>query len=72
MENLQIKRTLKEWARETFGMAEVTVESNRRLITEFLDRFQPATDDVRDLRARLQQDAHMIFHVRQPAETALH
>jgi MoxR-like ATPase len=72
VENLQIKRTLREWARETFGMAEVTVENNRRLITEYLDRFQPATDDVRDLRGQLQQDAHMIFHVRQPAETALH
>lgn len=71
IDNLQIKRTLKEWARETFGMAEVSVESNRRLITEFLDRFQPATDEVRDLRQQLQHDAHIIFHIRQPVETAL-
>lgn len=72
IDNLPIKRTLKEWARETFGMAEMTVEQNRRLITEFLDRFQPATDDVRDLRGQLQQDMHVIFHVRQPTETPLH
>lgn len=72
MENLPIKRTLKEWARETFGLADVTTEQNRRLITEFLERFQPATDEVRDLRTQLQRDVHIIFHVRNAGETPLH
>lgn len=72
IENLSIKRTLREWARETFGAGDVAVENNRRLITEFLERFQPATDEVRDLRAKLQHDVHMIFNVRTSAETPLH
>ena len=71
IDNLPIKRTLREWARETLGLADVAVENNRRLITEFLDRFQPATDEVRELRMKLQHDAHMIFNVRNTAETPL-
>lgn len=72
IDHLPIKRTLREWARETLGMSDVNVENNRRLITEFLERFQPVTDEVRDLRTQLQRDAHMIFHVRNTVETPLH
>lgn len=72
IENMAIKRTLREWARETFGIADVSVENNRRLVTEFLENFPPATDEVRELRTRLRQDAHMIFNVRNSAETPLH
>ncbi|MDB5036192.1 MAG: ATPase RavA [Chlorobi bacterium] len=72
IENLPIKRTLREWAKETFGMADVQVEQNRRLMTDYLDRFQPATDEVRDLRAQLQHDLHQIFRVRNSGETPLH
>jgi len=71
IEGIQIKRSLREWAREVLGMVEVSVEHNRRLVTEYLDRFQPATEEIRDLRNRLQGDAHLIFHVRQPGETPL-
>jgi len=72
IDHLPIKRTLREWARETFGMADVTSEHNRRLITEFLERFQPATDEIRDFRTQLQRDTHMIFHTRSAGETPLH
>lgn len=64
LDALPVRRTLREWARETFGMADVDVEQNRRLVEEFLARFQPATDEVRDLRDRLQQDVRMIFRSR--------
>lgn len=64
LDNLPVKRTLREWARETLGMVDVGVEQNRRLIEEFLVRFQPTTDEVRDLRERLQADVRMIFRVR--------
>lgn len=64
LENMPVKRTLREWARETLGMADIGVEQNRRLIEEFLARFQPTTDEVRELRDRLQEDARMIFRVR--------
>lgn len=72
IDHLPIKRTLREWAREAMGLNDVNVEHNRRLITEFLERFQPVTDEVRDLRTQLQRDAHMIFHVRNTVETPLH
>ncbi len=72
IDHLPIKRTLREWARETMGIADVNVEQNRRLITEFLERFQPVTDEVRDLKTQLQRDVHMIFHVRNTVETPLH
>ncbi|HVZ41249.1 MAG TPA: AAA family ATPase [Candidatus Kapabacteria bacterium] len=72
IENMPIKRTLREWAREAFGMADVAVENNRRLVTEYLERFQPATDEVRELRSKLQYDAHVIFNVRNSIETPLH
>lgn len=62
IEHLPIKRTLREWARESFGMADVNVENNRRLVIEFLEKFQPATDEVRDLRQQLQHEAWIIFH----------
>jgi MoxR-like ATPase len=64
LDGLPVRRTLREWARETLGMADVGVEQNRRLIEEFLSRFQPTTDEVRDLRERLQQDVRMIFRTR--------
>ncbi len=58
-----IKRTLREWARETLGVADIAVENNRRLLEEFLERFQPATDEVRDLRERLQAETRTLFHM---------
>lgn len=62
IENVSVKRTLREWARETFGAAEMQVENNRRLLTEFLEKFQPATDEIRDLRHQLQHEAWILFH----------
>ncbi|MBC8144229.1 MAG: AAA family ATPase [bacterium] len=64
LDHLPVRRTLREWARETLGMSDVDVEQNRRLIEEFLARFQPATDEVRDLRDRLQNDVRLIFRMR--------
>jgi hypothetical protein len=61
IENIPIKRTLRDWARETLGMQDPNASYNRRLIDEFLDRFEPATEEVRDLRERLQGYARVIF-----------
>ncbi len=71
VERLPMKRTLKEWARDVLGMADVSSEQNRRLLTEYLERFQPATDEVRDLRLRLQRDLHVIYQAGRTAETPL-
>jgi MoxR-like ATPase len=71
IEQLPIKRTLREWARETLGRSDVNIENNRRLVYEFLERFQPAADEVRDLKQELQKEARMIFQGH-GEETALH
>jgi MoxR-like ATPase len=72
IEQLPLKRTLREWAREVLGRADMNVEHNRRLIYEFLERFQPAADEVRDLKQELQKDVRMIFQVGGGEGSALH
>lgn len=61
IEGVPIRRTVVEWARETLGFADATVENNRRMITEFLDQFAPATQEVRELKESLQADARVLF-----------
>ena len=50
-----------EWARETLGFADATYENNRRLVTEYLEQFQPATQEIRDLKESLQRDTRILF-----------
>lgn len=71
LDNLPIKRTLREWARETFGMSDINVEGNRRLISDFLEKFQPATDEIRDLKGQLQHDVWILFHASSSEQSAL-
>lgn len=71
LDNMPIKRTLREWARETFGRADVNVENNRRLLEEFLEKLQPMTDEVRDLKQQLQRDLRILFQARSGNDSAL-
>lgn len=61
IEGMAVKRTLVEWARETFGLADENLENNRRLITEYLEQFQPATQEIRELKEQLQKDTRILF-----------
>lgn len=61
IEGMAVKRTLVEWARETFGLADENLENNRRLISEYLEQFQPATQEIRELKEQLQKDARLLF-----------
>lgn len=61
IEAAPVKRTVVEWARETLGFADATYENNRRMITEFLDQFAPATQELRELKESLQADARILF-----------
>lgn len=56
-----VRRTLVEWARETFGLADENLENNKRLITEYLEQYQPATQEIRELKEQLQKDARLLF-----------
>ncbi len=71
LDNMPIKRTLREWARETFGRADVNTENNRRLLEEFLEKLQPMTDEVRDLKQQLQRDLRILFQARSGNDSPL-
>lgn len=61
IEDVPVKRGLLEWARETLGFADANYENNRRIITEYLEQFTPATQEVRDLCESLKKDARVLF-----------
>ncbi|MCE2503582.1 MAG: MoxR family ATPase [Chlorobi bacterium] len=61
IEGTPVRRTMLEWARETLGFADATYENNRRLVTEYLEQFQPATQEIRDLKESLQRDTRILF-----------
>ena len=61
IEGIPVKRGLLEWAKETLGFADANYENNRRIITEYLEQFSPATQEVRHLCESLKSDARMIF-----------
>lgn len=61
IENTPVKRTMIEWARETLGFSDHTYENNRRMITEYLAQFQPATQEIRDLKESLQRETRILF-----------
>lgn len=61
IEGIPVRRTLVEWARETLGFADANYENNRRMITEYLDQFSPATQEVRELKESLQGEARILF-----------
>ena len=61
IDGVPVRRTLVEWARETFGLADENLENNRRIITEYLEQFQPATQEIRELKEQLQKDARILF-----------
>jgi len=61
VEHVPLKRTLREWARDVLGIGDIKADHNRRLMSEYLERFQPATDEIRELRNRLKHDLHVLF-----------
>ncbi|MCB0713080.1 MAG: MoxR family ATPase [Ignavibacteriae bacterium] len=61
IEGIPVKRSVLEWARETLGFADANFENNRRLITEYLNQYQPATQEIRELKESLQRDARILF-----------
>lgn len=71
VESTPIRRTLREWARDVLGIGDVKADHNRRLMSEYLERFQPASDEIRDLRNRLKHDLHVLFTAGISVETPL-
>jgi MoxR-like ATPase len=62
IEGVAIRRTLREWARETLGLDDAPVEHNRRLLEEYFRSFEPLTEEIADFRRQQEQDIHALFH----------
>ncbi|MBL0175250.1 MAG: AAA family ATPase [Ignavibacteria bacterium] len=62
IEGSGIRRTLKDWAKETLGIADASVEHNRRLLEGYVRSFEPLTEEIQELRLRQEKDIHELFH----------
>jgi MoxR-like ATPase len=61
LEGFQIKRSLIDWAKETFGATNADLEQKRRLTETFLHQIQPVTEDLKQLKAHLEREIKSIF-----------
>ena len=62
IEGNAIRRTLTEWAKETLGISEASVENNRRLLEGYVRSFEPLTEEIQELRLRQEKDIHELFN----------
>lgn len=57
----KVKRTLGEWARQKLGLATDEAAHNQRLLSAYVDAVEPLTDEIRLLKARLQDEIVAVF-----------
>lgn len=57
----KVKMTLAEWAKSKLGLAHDEAQHNRRLLTAYLESFEPLTDEIRLLKARLTDEIVQLF-----------
>ncbi len=65
LEGILVKRTLKEWAKETFKLSDKTEEGNRRLLEGYLKSIVPVTEEIKELKSRQEAEVKELF---QPIE----
>jgi MoxR-like ATPase len=61
LEGIQVKRSLVEWAKETFGTADTDAQNKRRLCEKFLEQITPATEDIRQMKTHLEKEIKIVF-----------
>ncbi|HET6400758.1 MAG TPA: AAA family ATPase [Candidatus Kapabacteria bacterium] len=57
----QAKRSIVAWAKETLGVADATAAHKRRLAEGFLQSIHPSTEDLKSLKAHLEQEIKTVF-----------
>ncbi|MCE9637691.1 MAG: MoxR family ATPase [Planctomycetes bacterium] len=62
----KVRRTLAEWAKSKLGMEHDEARHNQKLLTAYLDAFEPLTDEIRLLKARLADEIVHLFKVDEP------
>ncbi|MFM7774403.1 MAG: hypothetical protein ACKO9V_06095, partial [Candidatus Kapaibacterium sp.] len=55
------RRSFFDWFKETFGGMDKTVAQNQRSLEAFLAEFSPACDEVRELKAAVEQLMTKVF-----------
>lgn len=64
--NTKVKRTLGEWARAKLGLGIDEAQHNHRLLSAYVDGVEPLTDEIRLLKARLQDEIVQLFRTDVP------
>jgi hypothetical protein len=62
IESQPLRRTLREWAKETLGITDASVEHNRRLLEGYFKSFEPLTEEIADFLQHTERDIHELFH----------
>ena len=58
----RVRRSILDWAKKALGMGETGADSNRRVMTEYVDSITPLTDEIRLLKMRLLDEIHHLFN----------
>ncbi len=61
IEGAPTKRSLVTWAKETLGVADASAGHKRRLAEGFLQSIHPSTEDLKLLKAHLDQEIKVVF-----------
>jgi hypothetical protein len=59
--SVKVKRTLGEWAKATLGLSHDEAHQNRRLLSAYVEHVEPLTDEIRQLKVRLQEEILQLF-----------
>lgn len=65
IEGTPVRRSLKEWAKETLHLSDAVVENNRRLLEGYLKSIVPVTEEIKELKQRQEAEIKELF---QPIE----
>ncbi len=61
IEHAPLRRTLVEWAKDTLGVTDATVEHNRRLLETYFKSIDPLTEEIAEFRKRQERDIIELF-----------
>jgi len=61
IEGYPMKRSFLEWAKDTLGITEATVEQNRRLLEAYVKSFESLTEEIAEFKRRQERDIQELF-----------
>jgi MoxR-like ATPase len=57
-----MKRSLREWVRETLGISNASAEHNRRVLEAYHKSFEPVTEEIAEFKKRQERDIFELFN----------